>query len=93
MRREQGAGPSCAVYFYGCTQRNSGACLGECTHSKQLTMRALEEEEEPRSLAEDPRREGSGPLCAVPVHRVGKYNMFFLFYLKKISFTISNFQN
>lgn len=49
--------------------------LHECPHSKQLAMGTLREEE-PRLPVRDPRGGGLGPLCAKPLHRVGKYDMF-----------------
>lgn len=81
--REQWAGLHCAVCHNRCTQPSLGAScrcaiIGIVAHW----------EEEPRVPAGDPGRGGSRLLCAIPLHRTGKYTMFIILNMK-ISFIIT----
>lgn len=54
------------------TQPSSGAYPQECPYNIWLNMGALAKEEELRALTRDSRR-GRIPLCAIRLHRAGKY--------------------
>lgn len=55
---------------------DSGVRPHMCAHGKWLYVGAPDEKEKPGAPEGHPRRGGSGMLCAKPLHRVGKYNMF-----------------
>lgn len=59
----------------------SGASMHQFPHGKQLSMGALNREEGLGAPVGDMRKGGSGPPCAIPLHRAGEYRHFVIFYL------------
>lgn len=83
--KEAGAVPSPAVCQWT-QQSDSGTSTHKCPHGKRLPVGALARVEGPGAPAGDPKRGGSRPLCAIPLHRVGKYRhvcylFIYFFYL------------
>lgn len=67
---------------YRHTQPGSGAYLHECPHSTGLTIGGLEEEEEGTAPVGVPIREYKCSLCAIFLHKAGKYTLLFSCYEK-----------
>lgn len=63
-----------------CCQSNFSASLHKWPNRKLLSVGAFVQEEEPGAPAGDPRRGGSGLLCAKPLHRADnmKYEVFLI---------------
>lgn len=73
-----------AVCVYGCTQSGPGAHPDVCHHRKWPPIVAHGKEVGLRALVGDPRRVGSGLLYTIPLHREGKYSLFFILVRKMI---------
>lgn len=61
-------------------QQGSEVSMHNCPCGKRLLVGALDREEGPGAPAGDPRRGGLELVCAIPIHRAGKYrDLFFIF--------------